>query len=62
MWTYKQAIPVLKMKDVPPENFIWVLGTRLALVCVIVVMIILVYWVWRGRSLPDFDHLEETTE
>ena len=63
-WTYQQAIPVLKMEGVPQENRMWILGTRLGLVFVIITMIILVYWAWRGRSLPDidFDHLEEISE
>ncbi|MBT4483082.1 MAG: sodium:calcium symporter, partial [Candidatus Latescibacteria bacterium] len=60
-WTYQQAIPTLKMTGVPPENHIWVLVTRLFLVSIIAILIVLVYWAWRGRPLPevDFDHHEE---
>ena len=32
-WTVQQAVPVLLMKGVPPENHMWVLGTRLCIVC-----------------------------
>ncbi|MBN1293390.1 MAG: sodium-dependent transporter [Candidatus Latescibacteria bacterium] len=55
VWTYQLAIPTFKMVGVQPENKIWVLGTRLGLVAVIITMIILVYWAWRGRPLPDID-------
>jgi len=54
-WTYQQAIPVLRMEDVPSENFRWVLGTRIILVTIIISVIMLVYWAWRGRPLPDID-------
>jgi len=54
-WTYKQAIPVLLMEGVPAENFRWVLGTRIVLVSIIISVILLVYWAWRGRPLPDID-------
>ncbi len=52
-WTFQQAIPMLRMVDVPPENRIWVLGTRLFLVFIIIVLMSLVYWAWKGRPLPD---------
>ena len=54
-WTYKSAIPMLKMEGVPPENRLWILVTRLILVFLIMVFIILIYWAWRGRPLPDID-------
>lgn len=55
-WTVQQAVPVLMMKGVPPENRIWVIGTRLFLVGIILVLIILVFNAWKGRPLPDIDH------
>ena len=54
-WTYQQALPMLRMKDIPPENFVWVLGTRLVLLFIIAGVIGLVYWAWHGRPLPDID-------
>ena len=54
-WTYQLAIPTLKMEGVPPENRPWVLGTRLALFLILLTMIFLVFWAWRGRPLPDID-------
>ncbi len=54
-WTVQQAIPILKMEDVAPENKIWVIGTRLFLVVLVIVLIKLVYLAWRGRPLPDID-------
>ena len=54
-WTVQLAVPVIKMENVPAENQPWVLGTRLFLVAVILITIILVYWAWRGRPLPDID-------
>ena len=54
-WTIQQAVPTLLMEGVPPENRIWVLGTRLFIVGFILILIILVYRAWRGRELPDID-------
>lgn len=54
-WTYQQAIPIVRMEGVSPENRIWVLSTRLVLVVIIILVIFLIYWAWRGRSLPDID-------
>ncbi|MCE5250313.1 sodium-dependent transporter [bacterium] len=60
-WTYQLAIPTIKMEGVPPENRVWMLGTRLVLVSIVLLTIALVYWAWRGRSLPDID-IDQTTE
>ena len=54
-WTVQLAVPIIKMENVPAENQPWVLGTRLFLLSVILITIILVYWAWRGRPLPDID-------
>ncbi len=54
-WTVQQAVPVLLMKDVPPENIKWVIGTRLFLVTVILVLVKLVFAAWKGRPLPEID-------
>ncbi len=54
-WAIERAIPVLKMEGVPPENHMWVIVTRLFLVAIVAVLSILIYWAWRGRSLPDSD-------
>ncbi|MCD6309051.1 MAG: sodium:calcium symporter, partial [Candidatus Latescibacteria bacterium] len=58
-WTWQQAIPVLFMEGVPAGNRLWVLGTRLALLSIIGGVIVLVWWAWRGRPLPDLeiDHI-----
>jgi len=55
VWTFQKAIPMITMEGVPPENHIWVLGTRLVLVTIIAVLIVLVYKAWQGRPLPDID-------
>ena len=55
-WTFQQAIPTLKMEGVAPENRIWVLGTRLFMVALIVVLIRLVFLAWKDRPLPDIDN------
>jgi len=54
-WTVQHAVPTLLMEGVPPENRIWVLGTRLFIVGVILILIKLVYRAWKGRELPDID-------
>ena len=54
-WTVQHAVPTLLMEGVPPENRIWVLGTRLFIVGFILILIKLVYRAWRGRELPDID-------
>ena len=54
-WTIQYAVPTLLMEGVPPENRIWVLGTRLFIVGVVLVLIKLVYSAWKGRELPDID-------
>ncbi|MFC1692814.1 sodium-dependent transporter [Candidatus Latescibacterota bacterium] len=58
-WTYQQAIPILKMEGVSPENRIWVMLTRILLISLIVVLIMLIKRAWRGRPLPDIDFDEE---
>lgn len=55
VWTYQQAIPTLFMKDVAPVNRIWVMGTRLFIVAVLMILVVMVYRAWRGRSLPEID-------
>jgi len=55
-WTWQQAIPVIMMKGVAAENILWVLGTRLALLGIIVAVCLLVFLAWRGRPLPDIDN------
>ena len=54
-WTYQLALPTLKMTGVPPENRVWVLGTRLIIMFMVFSVILLIYWAWRGRPLPDID-------
>jgi len=61
-WTYKQAIPVIRMDSVSPENYAWVLGTRLILISIIVAMVALVYLAWRGRPLPEIDYEHTVAE
>jgi len=55
-WTWQRALPVLKMEGVPPENVPWVLGTRIALLAIIVTVVALVFVAWRGRKLPATDY------
>ena len=50
------------MEGVSPENFWWVLGTRLVLVSIIAAVIVLVYMAWRGRPLPDIDYDHTVSE
>jgi neurotransmitter:Na+ symporter, NSS family len=55
-WTFKMAIPMLSMKDIPPENQIWVMGTRLFIITFILVLTLMVYHAWKKRELPDKDN------
>ncbi len=55
-WTWQQAIPILKMTGVPDENYIWVLGTRIALLAIILIVSLLVFFAWRGRPLPEIEY------
>lgn len=52
-WTYQKAIPIFRLDGVPTDNIPWVLGTRLALLGIILAVIALVYHAWQGRSLPE---------
>jgi SNF family Na+-dependent transporter len=55
-WLFQKAIPILLMKDVNPDNRIWIIGTRLFLVAFLAILTGLIYWAWRERSLPDIDN------
>ncbi|NMC44832.1 MAG: sodium-dependent transporter [candidate division Zixibacteria bacterium] len=48
-WFFEDWIPVIMMENVPAENVPYVLGTRLALVAVIVVLCIMVRIAWQRR-------------
>ncbi len=58
-WTFQQAIPMLKMEGVAPENRLWILVTRLILVSLVMILSILVYLAWRNRPLPEIDQMHD---
>lgn len=49
-WLVVEWWGVITMKDVPPENVPWVLGTRLALLALIVVLVVAVHFAWKRRA------------
>ncbi len=54
-WTYQQAIPSILLDGVAEENRIWVIGSRICILLMVVLLIVLVKRAWRGRPLPDID-------
>jgi SNF family Na+-dependent transporter len=49
-WMVQQGPAVIMMKDVPPENRGYLLGTRLLLAALLVNLVVLVWMAWRRRA------------
>ena len=48
-WFVQQGLPVILMHDVPADNRIFVLGTRLGLLIIFAVLCLLVKLAWRKK-------------
>lgn len=48
-WFWQEWVPIILMKNVPPENAAYVIGTRIALFFVFLVLAILVKQAWRKK-------------
>ena len=55
-WTIQKAIPTLRMEGIPPEERLWILGTRAFLVAFVAILTFLIFRAWRGRELPAIDN------
>lgn len=53
-WTYQQAIPVLMMNNIAPENKPFILATRIVLVTMFILISLCVKFVWRKRNLRTY--------
>jgi NSS family neurotransmitter:Na+ symporter len=49
-WFYQQGIPLILLKGVEKDNVPYIIATRLMLAGIIILLIILVWLVWRRRS------------
>jgi neurotransmitter:Na+ symporter, NSS family len=53
-WGYEQALPVLRMEGVPPENVMAIWIARLSMLALLVVGLVLIYAAWQRN--PRRDH------
>ncbi len=52
-WLWQEWLPIIFMKNVAPENQIYVLGTRLGLLMIFIVLAVLVKIAWRRKRLAN---------
>jgi NSS family neurotransmitter:Na+ symporter len=50
-WFYQKGIPFILLSDVEKENVPYIIATRLMLASIIILLIVLVWLVWRRRSI-----------
>ena len=51
MWLWQEWIPVILMQNVPPENKVYILGTRIGLISLFAILAVLVKIAWRRKRL-----------
>jgi hypothetical protein len=52
-WLWQEWLPIIFMKNVAPENRVYVLATRLGLLMIFVVLAVLVKIAWRRKRLTS---------
>jgi len=55
-WTVQTAVPTLRMEGISADNRVWAIGTRAFLAAFAAVLTFLIYFAWKGRSLPEIEH------
>jgi SNF family Na+-dependent transporter len=49
-WFYQEGLSTLLMKNVPEKNFPYILGTRIAIIVILIVLAILVKIAWKNKK------------
>ena len=53
MWFWQEWIPIIFMKNVAPENHLYVLATRIGLLSMFGILAILVKIAWSRKTLSE---------